>query len=526
MIFPLLQTTSTPGKNSLSTSQIHDQKSDPPVTPSLILLTFFAYTFLLFYITWLTARKAGNKAFFIGNKSSPWFVVAYGMIGASMSGVTFMSVPGWVGVTQFSYLLVVLGYLLGYFIIATVLMPLYYRLNLTSIYSYLEARFGFWSYKCGAFYFILSRVIGASFRMFLVVNVLQVFVFDTWNFPFILTVSIFIILILLYTFKGGIKTIIWTDTVQTTFMLLALILSIFFIIKNLDTSLLSITSDIFNSSYSKIMFTDWADKRFFLKQFISGAFIAIVMTGLDQEMMQKNLSCKSLRDAQKNMFSFSLIMVFVNFLFLFLGAILFIYANRTGFALPQRSDDLFPMIAINNLGPIAGLIFVIGLISAAYPSADGALTSLTTSFSIDFLGINKNEKLSEKQKTRIRYYVHISFAVILLFVIILFRAINDRAVIEKLFTIAGYTYGPLLGLYAFGLFTRFSIRDKWVPLLVVISPVACYFLSRYSEQLFNGYKFSFELLIVNGIITFAGLLLLRRKKMERKDLSTTELKKN
>jgi Na+/proline symporter len=481
------------------------------VTPFVILITFFAYTILLFFITWLTARRANNKAFFIGNKSSPWFVVAYGMIGASMSGVTFMSVPGWVGVTQFSYMMVVIGYLLGYFIIATVLMPLYYRLNLTSIYSYLETRFGFWSYKSGAFYFILSRVIGASFRMFLVVNVLQVFVFDAWHFPFTITVTIFIILILLYTLKGGIKTIIWTDTVQTTFMLLALTLSIYFITRNLHTSFFTITSDIFKSSFSRMMFFDWADKRFFLKQFLSGVFIAIVMTGLDQEMMQKNLSCKSLKDAQKNMFTFSMIMVFVNFLFLFLGAMLFIYCARTGFSLPLRSDDLFPMIAINNLGPIAGLVFVIGLISAAYPSADGALTSLTTSFSIDFLGINKKDALSERRKTRIRYMVHIAFAVVLLFVIVLFRAINDRAVIDKLFTIAGYTYGPLLGLFSFGLFTKYSIKDKWVPVLVVISPVICYFLSTYSEVLFNGYKFSFELLIVNGIITFAGLLILRKR---------------
>lgn len=481
------------------------------MTPSLILLTFFAYTILLFFITWLTARKAGNRAFFIGNKSSPWFVVAYGMIGASMSGVTFMSVPGWVGTTQFSYLMVVVGYLLGYFVIATILMPLYYRMNLTSIYSYLETRFGFWSYKCGAFYFILSRVIGASFRMFLVVNVLQVFVFDSWNFPFTVTVTIFIILILLYTFKGGIKTIIWTDTVQTTFMLLALLLSIFFITKNLNTSFFTMSSDVFNSGFSKFFFTDWADKRFFLKQFLSGAFIAIVMTGLDQEMMQKNLSCRSLKDAQKNMFTFSMIMVVVNFLFLFLGAMLFLYSERTGIPLPVRSDDLFPAIAINHLGPIAGLIFVIGLISAAYPSADGALTSLTTSFSIDFLGINKREGLSEERKTWIRYMVHLGFAVVLLFVIILFRAINDRAVIEKLFTIAGYTYGPLLGLYAFGLFTKFAVKDKYVPVLVLFSPLACYFLSRYSELLFNGYKFSFELLIVNGMITFAGLFLLRKQ---------------
>ena len=412
--------------------------------PLTIFLTFLAYTILLFIVTWITARRATNRTFFIGNKASPWFVVAYGMIGASMSGVTFMSVPGWVGETQFSYMLVVLGYLIGYFVIATVLLPLYYRLNLTSIYSYLEGRFGFWSYKTGSFYFILSRVVGASFRMFLVVNVLQVFVFDAWKVPFTLTVLIFIILILLYTFKGGIRTIIWTDTVQTTFMLLALLFSILFISQQLGTPLSLLSSDVFDSAYSKMVYADWHDKRFFIKQFLSGAFIAIVMTGLDKEMMQKNLSCRSLREAQKNMFTFSFIMVIVNFFFLFLGAILYIYSSSTGMTLPVRSDDLFPTVAINYLGPLAGLVFLIGLISAAYPSADGALTSLTTAFSIDFLGLNKKERLTEKEKEKIRYLVHACFAVVLLVVIVVFRAINDRAVIDKLFTIAGYTYGPLL----------------------------------------------------------------------------------
>jgi len=479
------------------------------MSPSLIFVTFLLYTVFLFFITWLTSRKSTNRTFFIGNKASPWFVVAYGMIGASMSGVTFMSVPGWVGQTQFSYLMVVMGYLFGYFTIANVLLPLYYRLNLTSIYSYLEGRFGFWSYKTGAFYFILSRVIGASFRMFLVVNVLQVFVFDAWHIPFSITVLIFIILILAYTFKGGIKTIIWTDTVQTTFMLLAVIFSIWFITMHLGTTFTALIRDVFHSSYSKIIYSDWHDKRFFLKQLLSGAFIAIVMTGLDQEMMQKNLSCRSLKDAQKNMFTFSFIMLFVNFMILFLGAILFIFAVKTGIKMPMRSDDIFPMIAINYLGPVAGLIFMIGLISAAYPSADGALTSLTTSFSIDFLGMNKNEKLAEKQKIRIRYMVHAGFAFLLFFVIILFRIINDRAVIEKLFTIAGYTYGPLLGLFAFGLFTNYKVKDSWVPVIAIISPMLCYFLSHYSEVWLSGYKFGFELLIVNGIFTFAGLMILR-----------------
>ena len=482
------------------------------MNPVTILITFLAYTVLLFIVTWITARRATNSAFFIGNKASPWFVVAYGMIGASMSGVTFMSVPGWVGATQFSYMMLVVGYIFGYTVIATVLMPLYYRLNLTSIYSYLETRFGFWSYKSGAFYFILSRVIGASFRMFLIVNVLQVFVFDAWNIPFSMTVLIFIILILLYTFKGGIKTIIWTDTIQTTFMLLALVFSIGFIIRNMGTSLPAMSADVFHSAYSKMFFSDWHDKRFILKQLLSGAFIAIVMTGLDQEMMQKNLSCRSLKDAQKNMFTFTGIMVFVNFIILFLGAVLFIYSDRVGIKVPARTDDLFPMIAIQYLGPVAGMVFLVGLISAAYPSADGALTSLTTCFSIDFLRLDKRADLDEKQKKRIRYIVHISFALILLMVIVVFRAINDRAVIDKLFTIAGYTYGPLLGLYAFGLFMPYNVKDRWVPVVVIASPVLCYFLSSYSDILFGGYKFGFELLLVNGIITFAGLFLLRKKR--------------
>jgi len=482
------------------------------LTPALIFISFLAYTILLFAVTWITTRKANNESFYIGNKASPWFVVAYGMIGASLSGVTFMSVPGWVGATQFSYLLVVAGYMIGYTVIATVLMPMYYKLNLTSIYSYLEQRFGFWSYKTGAFFFLLSRTIGASFRMFLVVNVLQVFVFDAWNIPFIVTVSIFIVLIILYTLKGGIKTIIWTDTLQTTFMLLAVGLSIYLISKDLQFDFRHLISTVWKSDYSDIVVTDWHSKQFFLKQILSGAFIAIVMTGLDQEMMQKNLSCRNIGDAQKNMFSFSIVLVFVNLMFLFLGAVLYIYTTKHGIELPTRSDDLFPMIAIKYLGPLAGLVFIIGLISAAYPSADGALTSLTTSFTIDFLGLNKRDDLDEEQKKRLRYKVHFSFALLLLVVIVLFRAINDRAVIDKLFTVAGYTYGPLLGLYSFGLFTRFQVRDKYVPYLAVSSPIFCYFLSDNSVFLLNGYKFGFELLIINGLYTFIGLWLLRIRK--------------
>ena len=481
------------------------------MSPTIILTCFLAYTALLFVITWLTARKSTNRSFFLGNKASPWFVVAYGMIGASMSGVTFMSVPGWVGTANFSYMMVVIGYVFGYLVIANVLLPLYYRLNLTSIYSYLETRFGFWSYKTGAFYFILSRTIGASFRMFLVVNVLQIFIFDAWNIPFFVTVSIFIVLILLYTFKGGIKTIIWTDMIQTTFMLLSLVMSIWLITDRMGLNLGEMAGKVYSSTYSKMIFTDWSDKRFFLKELFSGAFIAIVMTGLDQEMMQKNLSCRSLKDAQKNMFTFTGIMVFVNFLILFLGACLYIFTSSRGIGVPVKTDDLFPVIAIGHLGPAAGLVFLIGLISAAYPSADGALTSLTTSFSIDFLGINKRESLTENEKKRIRQMVHVAFAFILLMVIVLFRAINDRAVIDKLFTVAGYTYGPLLGLFAFGLFTKFQVRDRWVPLIALLSPVICFFLSEHSVDIFHGYRFGFELLILNGFITFAGLFFFRKK---------------
>jgi len=480
------------------------------VSPNIIFISFISYTFLLFLVSWITSKRANNKTFFIGNKQSPWFVVAYGMVGASLSGVTFISVPGWVGDTQFSYMMVVLGYLVGYFIIAQVLLPLYYKLNLTSIYSYLESRFGYWSYKTGAFYFLLSRVIGASFRMFLVVNVLQLFVFDAWGIPFGITIALFILLIWLYTFKGGIRTIVWTDTLQTTFMLLAVGISIYLISKSLNFSLSSLISTVADSDYSKMIFTEWQDKRFVVKQFLSGAFIAIVMTGLDQDMMQKNLSCRNLKDAKKNILTLSWILVPVNLLFLFLGASLYLYANQKGIQIPELTDDLFPTIAINHLGVFAGLVFIIGLIAAAYSSADSALTALTTSFSVDFLGIEKKSNLNEKQRIRIRTIVHIGISLLVLVVIIVFRAINDQAVIAKLFTIAGYTYGPLLGLYAFGLLTKHSVKDKWVPVIAIISPVVCYILSIFSESLFNGYKFGFELLIVNGLITFLGLYSVRK----------------
>jgi len=481
------------------------------MSPTLIASIVGIYFLVLLVITYFTSRNATNLTFFLGNKKSPWYVVAFGMIGASLSGVTFMSVPGDVMNKQFTYMMMVLGFLAGYIVIATVLMPLYYRLNLTSIYSYLEKRFGNSTYKTGASFFLLSRIIGASLRMFIVVNVLQIFVFDAWNIPFFVTIIIFIISILIYTFKGGIKTIIWTDTLQTTFMLLAVILSIVFISKELGLSFGGLITKVFQSDYSKMLVTDWSSKQFFLKQFFSGMFIAITMTGLDQEMMQKNLSCRSLKDAQKNMFSFSIVLVFVNLMFLVLGAILIFYANTRGITV-ANTDDLFPTIAIHHLMPIAGIIFIIGLISAAYPSADGALTSLTTSFSIDILGLNKFA-ISEEKKIKLRYLVHIGFAIILMLCIFIIRSINDEAIIQTLYKVAGYTYGPLLGLYSFGMFTKWQVKDKWIPLVAIASPIICYILSTYSVNIFWGYKFGFELIILNGALTFFGLWLLRKSSL-------------
>lgn len=486
------------------------------MSSAVLLISFLVYTSLLFIISRITIRKkTGNEAYFLGNRNSPWYVVAYGMIGATLSGVTFMSVPGLVKAEGFSYMMLVLGYLGGYFVIAMVLLPLYYKLNLTSIYTYLQQRFGFSSYKTGSFYFILSRLVGASFRMFLVVNVLQIFVFDRWGIPFGFTVALFMILILLYSFQGGIKTIVWTDTLQTTFMISAVVVTIIIIFRSLGMSFSDVWSQAGQLGYTQMMITDVNDQRFFLKQLLAGMFITIVMTGLDQDMMQKNLSCRNLRDAQKNMFTFGFILIPVNLLFLFLGIMLWMYADVHGIVPPQTSDDLFPVVAINYLGMAAGLTFFFGLVSAAYSSADGTLTALTTSFCIDFLGLKRNPDMTEEKIKKIRYRVHISFAVIVMMVIIGYRAINDAALITKLFTIAGYTYGPLLGLYFFGLYTRRKVRDKWVPLICLLSPVISYLLSVYSEQLFWGYNFGFEILIVNGLITTIGLWMLSAGKMER-----------
>lgn len=481
------------------------------MNPLTILLIFSLYTAALFTIAWITSRKSDNETYFVGNRQSPWYVVAYGMIGASLSGVTFISIPGDVATSHFSYMMIVIGYLLGYAVIAQVLLPLYYKMNLTSIYAYLEERFGFFSYKTGAFFFILSRSIGASFRVYLVVNVLQLFVFDAWNIPFAATVILFMGLIILYSFRGGIKTIVWTDTLQTTFMIIAVVVSVLMISGEMNLSLGALVRAAADSEYSQMIITDWTHRHHFLKQFFAGAFIAIVMTGLDQDMMQKNLSCRNLRDAQKNIYLMSWSLIPVNLLFLFLGLVLYLYAAANNVVVPGSTDDLFPIIALQYLGPAAGVVFFIGLVAAAYSSADGSLTSLTTSFSVDFLGLKKNERLTEKEKIKIRKRVHFSMAVLLILMILIFRVISDQSVIQKLFTIAGYTYGPLLGLYAFGLFTKLNVRDKYVPVVAVLSPLICYVLSMNSEQWLWGYKFGFELLILNGLITFAGLFFLRNK---------------
>jgi Na+/proline symporter len=489
------------------------------MSSTLILTCVVIYSVLLFAVTWFTSRGADNESFFVGNRSSKWYLVAYGMIGASLSGVTFISVPGAVGVAQFSYLQVVLGYLLGYMVIAYILLPMYYRLNLTSIYSYLQQRFGNNAYKTGAFFFILSRTVGAAFRLYIVVNVLQIFVFDSIGVPFYVTVAIFIALILLYTYQGGVKTIVYTDTLQTTFMILSVVLSVIFIMNQLDLNVGGLYDKITNSHYSQVIFDDWKLKSFFPKQFFGGMFIAIAMTGLDQEMMQKNISCKTLKDAQKNVISFTFVLLLVNILFLILGALLYIYVNETNIQLVVDangkiiSDNVFPTIALNHLGTFSAIFFIIGLISAAYPSADGALTALTSVFCIDFLGLKDDKIKTEEQKKKIRHTVHLTFAGILLLVILLFKLINNDAVINNLFTWAGYTYGPLLGLYAFGLFTKKQVKDRHVPLICIVSPVICILLNDYSKVLFNGYVFGFEMIILNGAFTFIGLLTISKKTM-------------
>jgi SSS family transporter len=486
------------------------------MSPALLISSIVGYFLLLMLIAWYTSRNANNDSYFLGNKSSPWYAVAFGMIGDSLSGVTFISLPGTVGTNQFSYMQLVLGYLLGYFVIARILLPLYYKLNLTSIYSYLHQRFGIWSQKTGSFYFLLSRTIGAALRLFLAAGVMQLFL--PASVPFWLIVAVIIILILLYTYKGGIKTLVWTDTLQSGLLLLAVMISIVVIMSKLDYGISDVAQEISNSRFSQIFFWDWKEKNFFLKQFLSGAFIAVVMTGLDQNMMQKNLSCPNLKDAQKNIYWFSIVLVVVNLFFVSLGAMLYIYGEKMGVSFPVNpetgkviTDTVFPTLALGHLGEFAAIVFMVGLTAATFSSADSVLTTLTTSFCIDFLRMEEKEQ-TEKKKLNTRHLVHVMFAFILFVTILLCDMVPKTSVLDAIFTVAAYTYGPLLGLFAFGLFTKKQVRDRFVPFISVLSVVICYLLRENSEAWLGGYKFGYELLLLNGLLTFFGLLLISRKR--------------
>ena len=479
---------------------------------SLIISVVLIYFIVLLFIAWATSRGAKNSEFFIGHRSSRWYLVAYGMIGTSLSGVTFMSVPGGVLADHFHYLQIVLGYFIGYMIVAFVLLPLYYRQNLTSIDSYLGHRFGQSSYMTGAGFFLLSRTLGACARIYLVLNVLQVFILDRWGVPFAATTAVILLMILLYTYQGGVKTIVWTDTLQTTFMILALVITVWFIAHVLELSPGGLISGLSERGFTQVFNTDWHSPAFFVKQILSGAFITIAMTGLDQEMMQKNISCRSLGEAQKNMVVFSVILVLVNLLFLILGGALYLYLTANNIAAPAKPDDVFPTIAINYLPPLVGLIFIIGLVSALFPSADGAMTALTSSFCIDVLGLDKQNK-SEEAKIKTRKAVHLSVVFVFLICILLFKWINTGSVITLILKIAGYTYGPLVALYVLGLYSKVTFREHLVPIVCICAPAITYIISTNSEQIFGGYKMGFEVAFVNVVITLIGLMLIKERKI-------------
>jgi len=478
------------------------------MNPYLVVGIVLGYFSILIVISVLTSRKADSQTFFTGNRKSPWYLVAFGMVGTTLSGVTFVSVPGEVGNSAFSYLQFIFGNIVGFWIVAAVLLPLYYRLNLVSIYSFLDQRFGTYSHKTGSFFFLISKLIGAAFRLYIVAVVLQIGFFDAFKIPFALTVIVTISLVWLYTFKGGVKTIVWTDTLQTLFLVSAVVFTIVAITKVLGWNTGRMINEIAADPNSQIFFWDWRSGNNFFKQFIAGMFVTIVIVGMDQDMMQKNLTCKNIKDAQKNMVVFSITFLFTVFLFLGLGALLYIYANKSGIAIPEKTDDLYPMLALNYLGLPIGIAFLLGIIAAAYSSADSALTALTTSFSIDFLNIEKYEELKIQ---KIKRWSHLMFSVLLILVILFFKTINNESIVMAVFRVAGYTYGPILGLFVFGMYSKRIVIDKWVPVVAVVSPVISYFISKYSETILFGYKFGFELLILNGLITMAGLWLISKK---------------
>ncbi|QNK63268.1 sodium:solute symporter [Pedobacter sp. PAMC26386] len=476
------------------------------MTPAILLSFLLGYFALLIGVAYFTSRNSSdNASFFIANRNSKWYLVAFGMIGTALSGVTFISVPGAVGKSEFGYFQFVLGNAVGFVIIATVLLPLYYRMNLISIYTYLEKRLGAYSYKTGAVIFLISRTIGSAFRLYLVAIVLQKFIFDAWNVPFWLTIVLCLILIWVYTHKGGLKTIIITDTMQTVFLLLSVVLSIIFISKSLHLDIAGTFEAVKNSSYSKIFF--WEDfmgtKTHFIKQFLGGIFVTIAMVGLDQDLMQKNLSMKTIGEAQKNMFTFTGVFVIMNIFFLSVGALLYLYAAKNGIAVAdlKTPDHLYPEIALNHLNIIPGIIFMLGLTAATFATTDSALTALTTSFCVDFLHFDKKKDQNDPKLVNQRHWVHIGFSVVMVVVIMVFKTINDDSVVNSIFTAAGYTYGPLLGLFAFGMLTKRAVTDKLVPYLCLASPVLCFVINTHSVKWF-GYAMSFELIVLNGLITF------------------------
>ena len=492
------------------------------MTPIAILSLIIVYFGILFFISHFVSKNdSGNDAFFKDNKNSKWYLVAFGMIGTALSGVTFISVPGEVGnpENQFKYFQFVLGNAIGFIIIAKVLLPLYYRMNLTSIYGYIEQRLGTISYKTAASIFLISRTIGSAFRLYLVVIVLQRYVFDFYKIPFAVTVLISLLLIFAYTYRGGLKTIIITDTLQTFFLVSSVFLTIFFICNSLNLNVFEAFEEVKNSNYSKIFFfDDYMKGTYFVKQILGGIFVTIAMVGLDQDLMQKNLSCATIGEAQKNMFTFTGIFVIINIFFLSVGALLYIYAHKNGISVPTdlitgkpRTDLLFPEIAFHHLTFIPAIVFLLGLTAATFATTDSALTALTTSFCVDFLGMDKMENATKPNMVRTRHFVHIGFSLLMFLVIVLFNAINDASVVSMIFKIASYTYGPLLGLYCFGLFMKTkTVHDKLVPLICVLSPAICFLINYNSAALLGDYVIDNELIIINGLITFIGLLLISK----------------
>jgi solute:Na+ symporter, SSS family len=478
------------------------------MNPYSALFLVLGYFGILLGISWVTSRKTDNDTFFNANRKSPWFVVAFGMVGATLSGVTFISVPGEVGNSAFSYLQFVFGNVVGYGLVAKVLIPLYYRLELVSIYSFLEQRFGLRSYKTGSFFFLISKLIGASFRLYLVAGVLQIAIFDSFQIPFGITVLVSIVLIWIYTFRGGIKTIVWTDTLQTLFLIFAVIFTLLAITRSLGWNLKETIQAVEAHPYSDLFTWEWKSGNNFFKQFFAGMFITVVIVGMDQDMMQKNLTCKNRKDAQKNMVVFSMAFLGTVCLFLCLGVLLYIYASENGMAVPANTDDLYPLLAMNEFGSLVAVVFLLGITAAAYSSADSALAALTTSFCYDFLHI---EKIPEIRKAKTRKRVHLLFSALLLLVILLFRAIHNESVVVAVFTMAGYTYGPILGLFVFGIYLKRKVNDRLVPYIAMLAPLLSWAISSHSEFLLNGYQFGFEILILNGFLTFSGLWAFSKK---------------